>query len=148
MPYLTREITNNLKLLSKVSKILNFIIICMYLLQELQNDGGMVSSCINSACLSLLDASVSLKFLVAAVSCSLRRDGSILLDPTSKQIRDGVANIVFVFESKTRSVISTHSEGPVNSDKFQECLAISKTAVEKIFQFYRIVIGKKFSKDV
>ena len=108
----------------------------------------MVSSCINSACLSLLDASVSLKFLVAAVSCSLRRDGSILLDPTSKQMRDGVANIVFVFESKTRSVISTHSEGPVNPDKFQECLAIAKTAAEKIFQFYRIVIGKKFSKDV
>ena len=115
--------------------------------KELQDDGGMVSSCINAACLSLLDASVSMKFLVAAVSCSLRQDGSILLDPSSRQLRDGVATLVFVFESRTMSVISTHTQGPINPEKYQQCLAISKTAVEKIFQFYRSVMGKKFSKD-
>ena len=37
-------------------------------LQEMQDDGCLESACVNAACLALLDASVSLKFLIASVS--------------------------------------------------------------------------------
>ena len=37
-------------------------------LQEMQDDGCLISSCINAACLALLDASISMKFLIAAVT--------------------------------------------------------------------------------
>ena len=36
-------------------------------LQEMQDDGCLESACVNASCLALLDASVSLKFLIASV---------------------------------------------------------------------------------
>ena len=114
----------------------------------MQDSGGLVSAAVNAACLSLLDACVPMKFLVAAVACTVSRDGSVLLDPSSRQLRSSAASLVFVFESRTRSVVSTHSEGLVTQEKLQECLTVSRTAVEKVFQFYRQVVARKFSKEV
>ena len=37
-------------------------------LQEMADDGCLESACVNAACLALLDASVSLKYLIASVS--------------------------------------------------------------------------------
>ena len=37
-------------------------------IQEMQDDGCLESACVNASCLALLDASVSLKFLIASVS--------------------------------------------------------------------------------
>ena len=113
----------------------------------MQDNGGILSTCVNSVCLSLLDACISMKFLVAAVSCAVNKDGKVILDPSSKQVKHAVAELVFVFESRTRSVLSSHSEGLVSQEKFQQCLTIAQSAVDKIFQFYRVVISKKFSKD-
>ena len=113
--------------------------------QEMQDDGGVLSACVNSACLSLLDACVSMKFLVAAVSCALGKDGTFYLDPDSKVMKNSIASLVFVFDSRTKSVISTHSEGPVSQEQYRQCLNSAKNAVDKVFEFYRIVIKKKFS---
>ena len=63
-------------------------------------------------------------------------------------LKESVAEVVFVYESRTRSVLSTHSEGLLSQQKFQECLTATQAAVDKIFQFYRVVIQKKFSKGV
>ena len=119
------------------------------MLQEMNDSGGMVSACVNAACLALLDACVPMRFLVAAVTCCVLQDGSIVLDPSFKQqTQKDNASLVFVFDSRTRSVISTQSEGRVTQAKLHECLVIAKTAVEKVFQFYKVVIGRKFSKDL
>jgi len=117
-------------------------------LQEMQDSGGIVSSCVNSACLSLLDAGAPMKFLFASVTCAMLKDGTVVLDPSLKELKSSSSQLVFVFESRTQSVISTHSLGPVSQIKLQECILVAKTAVAKIFQFYRIVIGKKFSKEL
>ena len=42
-------------------------------LQEMQDDGCLVSSCINASCLALIDASVSMKFLLAAVTIMVHK---------------------------------------------------------------------------
>ena len=47
----------------------------------------MVATCINAACLALLDASVPLSFLLAAVTVAVTADGELLVDPTLKQAR-------------------------------------------------------------
>ena len=41
----------------------------------MQEDGCLESACVNAACLALLDASVSLKFLVASVTVALMKGG-------------------------------------------------------------------------
>ena len=108
-------------------------------MQEMQDDGGVLSACVNSACLSLLDACVSMKFLVAAVSCALGKDGTFYLDPDSKVVKNSAANLVFVFESRTKSLISTHSEGPVSQEQYQQCLNSAKNAVDKVFDVNFII---------
>ena len=56
-------------------------------LQEMQDDGCLESACINASCLALLDASVSLKFLIASVRDKKRfenfREKSELLNTSS-----------------------------------------------------------------
>ena len=114
----------------------------------MQDSGGIVSGCVNAACLALLDAGAPMKFLFASVTCAVLSDGTVVLDPSARQLKTTTSHLVFVFESRTQSVISTHTKGAVSHTKLQECIAAAKLAVTKVFQFYRVVIGKKFSKEV
>merc|ERR1711915_213200 len=116
-------------------------------IQELQNDGGLLAASVNSACLSLLDSGVAMQFLVAAVSCALSPDGALLLDPSAREVKTAAAHVVFVFESRSKAVISTHSEGAVKQEDFQKCLVAARSAVDSVFEFYRTVISRKFSKE-
>jgi ribonuclease PH len=88
-----------------------------------------------------------MRFLVACVHLIILQDGSVVLDPNLKQNSKAVASLIFTFESRTRAVISSHSEGKVSQLKMQECLSMAKTAADKVFQFYRLVIGRTFSKE-
>lgn len=116
-------------------------------LQELHDSGGLVSNCVNSTCLALLDACVPMRFLVACVHLIILQDGSVVLDPNTKQASKSVASLIFTFESRTRAVISSQTEGKVSQLKMQECLSMAKIAADKVFQFYRLVIGRKFCKE-
>eukprot|EP00088_Acartia_fossae_P011368 TRINITY_DN15744_c0_g1_i1.p1 TRINITY_DN15744_c0_g1~~TRINITY_DN15744_c0_g1_i1.p1 ORF type:complete len:219 (+),score=23.34 TRINITY_DN15744_c0_g1_i1:28-684(+) len=116
-------------------------------IQEMHDDGGLLSACVNSAFLSLLDACVSLRFLVAAVTCAVDNEGNLHLDPSKKEMKRASATLVFVFESRSHSIISSHTEGLVNQLKYQQCCAMAKSAAAKTLQFYRVVMNKKFSKD-
>ena len=117
-------------------------------MQEMQDAGGMLSTCINAACLALLDACVALKHLVAAVTCAVGADGRILVDPDQKQLARCRATLVFVFESRAGGVVSSSTQGPVSPEQLQECLAAASRTATKIFDFYRLVVGRKFSKDL
>ena len=84
-------------------------------LQELQDDGCLESVCLNAACLALLDASVPLKFLLASVTVLVTEEGSIICDPTSKQLSAGVASATFVFSNRnsgdqSASIVSSYSD--------------------------------------
>jgi len=116
-------------------------------IQEMHDSGGIVPTCVNSACLALLDAGAPMRFLVACVHCCILPDGSILLDPNLKQMKQATANLDFTIESRGRSVISSHTEGKVTQQKLQECVSMAKTAADQIFKFYRLVIARKFSKE-
>ncbi len=108
----------------------------------------MLAACINAACLALLDACVALKHLVAAVTCTIGPEGRVLVDPDQKQLARSRATLVFVFESRAGGVVSSSSQGPVSPEQLQECLAAASRTAAKIFDFYRLVLGRKFSKDV
>ena len=124
-------------------------------LQEMQDDGCLESACVNASCLALLDASVSLKFLIASVTVIVMKDtGEIVTDPTLKQIKSGSsAQVTFVFSNRQESeeepsIVSAYTEGRLRPAKLQECLSAAHLASQKIFQFYRSSIARKFSKDI
>merc|ERR1712170_247776 len=96
-------------------------------LQEMQDDGCLISSCINAA---WLDASISMKFLIAAVTVLVNKDGLVLCDPTQKQLSRSTASLLFVFSNRQSGgeigLVSSHTLGLVDQVKLQECLCAAK----------------------
>ena len=122
-------------------------------LQELQEDGSLESVCLNAACLALLDASVPLKFLLASVTVVVTKEGGIICDPTSRQLRASVATATFVFSNRNTgetspSIVSSYSEGILSPSKLQECLSTAHIASQQVFTFYKETLKRKFSKEI
>ena len=122
-------------------------------LQVEQEDGCLESACINAASLALLDASVSLKFLIASVTVVIMPDGDIVCDPTGKQMTKSVANLVLTFSSKPAPdgspiIVSTSVNGRVTSDQLQQCITAAHNAANTVFKFFRETIARKFSKEI
>lgn len=122
-------------------------------LQLQQEDGCLESACINAASLALLDASVSLKFLIASVTVVIMPDGDIVCDPTGKQVARSVASLMFTFSSKPAPdgspvIVSTNVSGRVSSDQLQQCLTAAHTAANTVFKFFRETVARKFSKEI
>jgi len=116
-------------------------------IQEMQDSGCLVSTCINAACLALLDASVPLSFLLAAVTVAVTEDGELMVDPTLKQARNSRAEAMFVFSSREEGAVSSVVEGKLGHDQLQQALTAARLASKAIFEFYRETIRKKFSKE-
>jgi len=122
-------------------------------LQLQQEDGCTESACINAACLALLDASVSLKFLIASVTVVIMADGDIVCDPSQKQVDRSVARAMFTFSSKPAAngspiIVSTIVSGKVSPDQLQQCLTAAHTASSQVFKFFRETVARKFSKEI
>ena len=118
-------------------------------IQEMQDGGGMLAASINAACLAIMDSGLSLQCLVAAVTCLVTRDGTIIVDPTARQMEeDHAAVLTFAFDNRKQNVILSHCEGPVSRLQLQEALRLSREASTIIFEFYRHAIKRKFSKEL
>jgi exosome complex component RRP46 len=89
----------------------------------MQDAGGLLAACVNAACLALLDACVSLRHLVAAVTCALAADddsgGRVLVDPDQKQLAKSRAHCVFVFESREGGLVASSSQGRLSPEQLQ-----------------------------
>ena len=129
----------------------HFIIVFFVVLED---DGGNVACAVNTACLALIDSGFSMKYVFAGLTCAVIKDDKdkshIILDADSVTMRkasDIVAQVTFVFESRKKDILASHVTGKCTEEVFQECLRIAKNASDKIFQFYREVVQKKFSKE-
>ena len=116
--------------------------------QELQDSGSYLATCVNSACLALLDASINMKCLIAGVHCCISEKGDIILDPTNKEEEGSLANITFVFDSRDRNIITVAANGKFSKEQFNKCLATCREASSLIFDFFKESIQKKMSKSV
>lgn len=117
------------------------------IVQEMQNSGSYLACCINSACLALLDASISMKYLVAAVTCIINDQGEVTLDPDLKQEKDAVAIFTFVFNNSDFQIVTVSTEGNYSVQQFKECMTLCKAASRQVFDFYKKSMEKKLSKD-
>ena len=96
-----------------------------------------------------------MKYVFAGVTCAVLKDDKankplIALDPDSVRLRRAAeveASVTFVFESRNKDILASHVTGKCSEEIFQECLSTSKNASDTIFQFYRGIVEKKFSKE-
>ena len=114
------------------------------IVQELHDAGSLLVCCINAVCAALLDACAPMRFTIAAVHCAVvDADGTIVLDPTEKQVVNAIATATFVFDSKTETVLSSVSSGRLSDVHFQTCLAVCRQASRQIFDFHRETYAKR-----
>lgn len=122
----------------------------------LEQDAGMIATCINSSCLALADSGIAMSSLFAAVNIAVVQETAessktkIVIDPTAKILRKSYKScvIVFVFESRNQDIIASHIQsGKCSEANFQECLGLARKSSISIFDFYREIIKKKFSKE-
>ena len=138
----------------KISREIIFLIDPYNLLfSVLEDEGGHISCAVNAVCLALIDAGFPMKYVFAGITCSVIKDKEktvIALDPDFVRLRraDKIeATVTFVFESRKKDILASHITGKCSEEIYHECLTTSKNASDKVFQFYRDVIEKKFSKE-
>ncbi|XP_067170571.1 exosome complex component RRP46 [Apteryx mantelli] len=115
-------------------------------LQVLSDIGSLLSCCLNAACLGLLDAGLPLASLFCGVTCALRPDGRLLLDPTARQEQEARAVLTFAIDSADGKVLAATAKGSCSAEELQQCLAAAQRAAATIFRFYRDSLRRKYSK--
>ena len=118
-------------------------------LQELEDDWGLLATGINAACLALLDAGVSMKFLVAAVTAVIDKDGNVNLAPQEKQpVAEFSASLMLVFSEKDSNIMGVTSTGKFSQQQYDRCVSLCREASQSVFRFYRESLERKLSKSV
>ncbi|XP_077423093.1 exosome complex component RRP46 [Vanacampus margaritifer] len=117
-------------------------------LQELHNDGSLLSCFLNAACMAMMDAGLPMSCLFCGVTCAIHPDGKIITDPIAAQEAESRALMTFAIDSKERRVMMTSTKGSFSVQEMQQCIAISQAASEKIFSFHRESLRRRYSKTV
>ncbi|KAM9317533.1 exosome complex component RRP46 isoform 2-T2 [Pholidichthys leucotaenia] len=117
-------------------------------LQVLHDDGSLLSCCLNAACMALMDAGLPMSCLFCGVTCGIDSEGQIVTDPTADQEKESRALMTFAIDSKERRVMMSSTKGSFSVHELQQCIAVCQRASEKIFQFYRDSVSRRYSKSL
>lgn len=107
----------------------------------------LLSTCVNAAILALLDASVSMKYLPAAVTCVPVGD-RVLVNPlpAERQDCDG-ASVTAVYNTSTGRLVSSHTTGRLSAAQLSSCLREARRAAGLVCHLYRRAVTAKFCKE-
>lgn len=110
-------------------------------IQELQDSGGILACAINASCLALINASICMKYTVAAVSCMINKDSNeIILDPDNLLMENARASFTYVFDSVKKDVICCHTSGIFSEKELIATKRSCKNASQYVFDIYREIV--------
>ncbi|KAB2049867.1 hypothetical protein ES319_A13G207200v1 [Gossypium barbadense] len=75
------------------------------IVQVVNDDGALLPSAINAACMALVDAGIPMKHLAVAICCCVAKSGYVILDPTKLEEQKMKAFAYLVFPNSVRSVL-------------------------------------------
>ncbi|VVC35449.1 Exoribonuclease, phosphorolytic domain 1,Exoribonuclease, phosphorolytic domain 2,Ribosomal [Cinara cedri] len=111
--------------------------------QEMQDRGNLLSTCLNASCMALIDSGIAMHHLYAAVSCAVTESEEIILDPDELQINSSVAYFTLVFSnSETRRLLTSHTTGEFSHSTYVHCMDKCFAASKEIFNFYKNIVKK------
>ncbi|XP_055105960.1 exosome complex component RRP46 isoform X1 [Symphalangus syndactylus] len=116
-------------------------------LQVVSDAGSLLACCLNAACMALVDAGVPMRALFCGVTCALDSDGTLVLDPTSKQEKEARAVLTFALDSVERKLLMSSTKGLYSDAELQQCLAAAQAASQHVFRFYRESLQRRYSKS-
>uniref|UniRef100_UPI00398F14A7 exosome complex component RRP46 n=1 Tax=Pristiophorus japonicus TaxID=55135 RepID=UPI00398F14A7 len=115
-------------------------------LQVIHDAGSLLSCCLNAACMALMDAGLPMKSVFCGITCVIDSGGDILFDPTTKMEKEAAAVFTFSINSVEKQLLMSSTKGSYSVEELQQCVAMCQKAAEKIFQFYRDSVSRKYSK--
>ncbi|KAJ8673835.1 hypothetical protein QAD02_005097 [Eretmocerus hayati] len=111
--------------------------------QELQDCGGLLACAINAACLALINSSLSMKFIFAAVCCMIDKDsGKVIVDPSTLQLTNAKASFTCAFDSTNKELICCQTSGRFSEEELLEAVNKCKESTHPIFEFFRDAVKK------
>ncbi|KAJ2386955.1 exosome non-catalytic core subunit rrp46, partial [Coemansia sp. RSA 2603] len=116
---------------------------------QVRLDAGSLDACaINAAVLALVDAGVPLKTMVAAATCAVRPDGSIVADPVAEEIADASSVHTFAFASGENSEpVYVDSRGSFGLAEYNACYDMCARSTERILAFMRTAVESKVTRE-
>ncbi|KAI5629649.1 exosome complex component RRP46 [Silurus asotus] len=115
-------------------------------LQVVHDDGSLLACCLNAACMALMDAGLPMSRLFCGVTCAIDPESRIITDPTAQQEKESRALMTFAIDSKEHNILMSSTKGSFSVKEMQRCIAVSQKASERIFQFYRDSVKRRYSK--
>jgi len=97
--------------------------------------------------MAMVDAGFPMKCLVCAVSCALSENGDVQLDPTLEQEKSASAVMTFAFDSVNKNLMTSSTTGSFTVQEYEKCLEACRSAATKLFDFFRLSVERKLSKD-
>ncbi|XP_072287339.1 exosome complex component RRP46 [Pyxicephalus adspersus] len=116
-------------------------------LQIINDDGSLLSCCLNAACMALIDAGIPMRGLFCAVTCALPVEDLLIVDPNLKEQKESRAVLTIAMESMEKKVLTVSSRGTYSAEEFQQCVGAAWVSASDIFQFYKDSVKRKFSKS-
>uniref|UniRef100_A0A1B6KD59 Uncharacterized protein n=1 Tax=Graphocephala atropunctata TaxID=36148 RepID=A0A1B6KD59_9HEMI len=115
-------------------------------IQEMQDCGGGLACAVNAACLALINSGLSMRYLVAAVSCMVDAEGAVVIDPDSKKLEEAQGTMTFVFDNSQLDVIGLHTNGMISETQHEEALRQCKLCADQLFVYFRDVVRRYASR--
>ncbi|XWS17714.1 hypothetical protein CRYUN_Cryun33cG0090900 [Craigia yunnanensis] len=124
------------------------------IIQVVNDDGALLPSAINAACVALVDAGIPMKYLAVAICCCVAKSGYVILDPTKLEEQKMKAFAYLVFPNSVHSVlpegslsvqgepiehgiITSVTHGIMSVDDYFYCLERGRAASVKLPDFLR-----------
>ncbi|XVF35447.1 hypothetical protein REPUB_Repub18cG0146800 [Reevesia pubescens] len=124
------------------------------IIQVVNDDGALLPSAINAACVALIDAGIPMKHLAVAICCCVAKSGYIVLDPTKLEEQKMNAFAYLVFPNAVHSVlpegslhvqgepmehgiITSVTHGKMSENDYLYCIERGRAASAKLSDFLR-----------
>ena len=116
-------------------------------LQEVCDDGALLSCAVNAACLALLNAGVSLRCCAAAITCCLSSQGQFLVDPVLAEEQAAQATFHYTFTMSESGFATSEIMGRHTDAQAIAAYDAGKEGAAVLLAFFRQSMERLLSKD-
>lgn len=110
--------------------------------QELHDDGSLLSCAINALVISLIDAGVPMKSLAAAATCAVDEEGNIKLDPSKDVTETSIATVTLAIESRSKQMLCLKTTGTVKANLLEKCIKKLEEACQETLELFKSYISE------
>ncbi|XP_043208920.1 exosome complex component RRP46-like [Amphibalanus amphitrite] len=107
----------------------------------------LLSTCVNAAVLALLDSSLSMKYLPAAVTCVPVGDRVLVNPLPSERQGSSGGSVTAVYDTGSERLVACRTAGQLSAEQLTSCLREARRAAALVRQLYRRAVAAKFSKE-